>query len=284
MSETPLPPTDRLPSRTYVQPYVSDGGADQSPSSRISMLEDFKTLSDAPSTITLAPFTKSSIEPREEERSYYWPVNGNEKFSESTKAKFEKKDALPNQNSDQKAKIECEGEAPVPGFFDFNDEQFVAPPRRGCLTRASTSSMRHATREACLKKLAEIQHKHVKESQASKGEILSNFLIQCNRCEQSIPDAHWHCSVCDGGDYDICVKCAGKGHMCQDEHHWLIKRFFKDGRIITSTTETIAPKKLIKTEAKKDIPGAFTPDTKVEAESLPERAERTCNACIRGKL
>lgn len=112
----------------------------------------------------------------------------------------------------------------------------------------------------------------------------TTFTICCNNCDVAIPDAHWHCSICDNGDFDLCAGCVDKGILCGEVDHWLIKRFVQDGKVINSTTETIAPKKLSNAEvSEKDIPGAFTSNNKVEEspESLDET--RTCNSCVGGK-
>lgn len=125
--------------------------------------------------------------------------------------------------------------------------------------------------------------------------IRAPFAICCNNCDVAIPNIHWHCSICDDGDFDLCAKCVEKGVLCDAPGHWLIKRFLDDGKVITSTTETIAPKKDFKAEpesshAKKDtniesekeIPGAFTSENK---ETVEERidAGRTCNSCVNSK-
>ena len=283
MTETPMLTAHHLPSRTYVQPYVSDVGADQSPSSRISMAEDFKTLSAAPSTITLTPFTKSNIEVQEEKPvtdqppPYFWPVSHGGPFSDTTKAKFEQKKCggiCPYLQ--KKARQEKSDEAPVPGFFDFNDEQFISPARR------EIPSLTDYARSNDLKELANVQKQHIVTRAANKLAIPSAFLIQCNRCDGSIPTSHWHCSVCDGGDYDLCLKCVDKGLLCENDEHWLVKRTFKDNKIVSSTTETIKPRKVSGGE-RKVIPGAFTAESKTEAVSTPT-PERTCNACVQGEL
>lgn len=68
------------------------------------------------------------------------------------------------------------------------------------------------------------------------------FCIDCNHCGRSIANAHYHCSICENGDYDLCLQCVGAGASCRGEGHWLIKRTVKDGVVTNSTTETIAPR------------------------------------------
>lgn len=68
------------------------------------------------------------------------------------------------------------------------------------------------------------------------------FAVYCNSCDKTIPDAHYHCSTCDEGDFDLCQACIDVGITCHGEGHWLIKRMIRDGAIVTSTTERKAPK------------------------------------------
>ena len=105
--------------------------------------------------------------------------------------------------------------------------------------------------------------------------------VYCNACDAPMADAHFHCSICDGGDYDLCEACVARGVLCRGEDHWLIKRFIKDGKVVNSTTERVSPRKALPIEAdiEKDIPGAFTQETKTLAEE-PQRATRTCNSCV----
>ena len=102
-------------------------------------------------------------------------------------------------------------------------------------------------------------------------------------------DVHYHCSICDAGDFDLCKSCVEDGKLCTGEGHWLVKRFIKDGKVISSTTERLPPKSkskdtlvdLIKSEVEKAVPGAFTEDGKtLHEESLAPT--RTCNSCIQG--
>ena len=245
--------TDRLPSRSYIHPYVSNDTVDQTPSSRISTLEDWKTLSAVPSTITLTPSIKDNIEiQKDQSPAYHWPISHNGNFSDTTKVKFENKTTPHHSDQEMKVEADDEDEASLPRFF--------------------------SPREQCLAQLAVIQHKHAALRNIHKNTIPANFTIYCNHCDRPVPDAHWHCGICDGGDYDLCQDCVKQGRLCANDDHWLIKRFLKDGEVINSTTETMAPKKSSKLETK-DIPGAFTSDIKTDA---VENLERTCNSCVRG--
>ena len=107
--------------------------------------------------------------------------------------------------------------------------------------------------------------------------------VYCNQCDVAMADAHFHCSICDGGDYDLCENCVTGGKLCPGEGHWLIKRFIKDGKVINSTTERIQPRKMKPVQpvedVEKEIPGAFTDETKTLAE-VPRTPTRTCNSCV----
>jgi hypothetical protein len=107
------------------------------------------------------------------------------------------------------------------------------------------------------------------------------FCIDCNNCGKSIPNEHYHCSICDAGDFDLCQGCIDRGVTCDGNEHWLIKRSIKGGRVIPSITETIEPKKAGDKTAETQDMKERIPLNEYEDESV---AERTCNSCIRGKL
>ncbi|OKL62980.1 hypothetical protein UA08_02066 [Talaromyces atroroseus] len=126
----------------------------------------------------------------------------------------------------------------------------------------------------------------------------SMYCIDCNNCGGSILGEHYHCSICDGGDYDLCSACVDAGVSCPGEDHWLLKRLVQNGVIINSTTETIAPKRLrsspsaVPTDntAPAEEPKIEDKETVVEntknvvEEPVQEKLaanERTCNACFR---
>jgi next-to-BRCA1 protein 1 len=107
------------------------------------------------------------------------------------------------------------------------------------------------------------------------------FCIDCNNCGKSIPHEHYHCSICDAGDFDLCQGCVDRGVTCDGEEHWLIKRSIRGGMVIPSVTETIAPKKPISKPVGTQDMKESVPLNEYEDESV---AERTCNSCIRGDL
>ncbi|KAK9782576.1 hypothetical protein SCAR479_00919 [Seiridium cardinale] len=67
------------------------------------------------------------------------------------------------------------------------------------------------------------------------------FTVCCNSCDRAVPNAHFHCSTCDDGDFDLCQDCVNQGISCYNDQHWLIKRTIQDGQITYSTTH-VAPK------------------------------------------
>lgn len=94
---------------------------------------------------------------------------------------------------------------------------------------------------------------------------LPTFSIDCNHCGQPVVDEHYHCSKCSDGDYDLCPGCISRGVTCEGDDHWLIKRTIKDGKVYSSNTQTLPPKK--KVEAPQPAP-------------VTETDQRTCNGCI----
>lgn len=109
--------------------------------------------------------------------------------------------------------------------------------------------------------------------------------VYCNNCDTPMANEHYHCNICDDGDYDLCRACVDAGHHCPGDGHWLIKRLVKNGQVINSTTETVSPKP--KFGEPSEMPGAFTEEKKVEDEEAEEEQidepHRTCNACVNGK-
>ncbi|KAL2023787.1 hypothetical protein VTK56DRAFT_1054 [Thermocarpiscus australiensis] len=109
-----------------------------------------------------------------------------------------------------------------------------------------------------------------------------NYAVCCNSCDRTIPDAHYHCSTCDDGDFDLCQECVDRGITCKGPSHWLIKRFVKNGLIINSTTERLAPKP----KQKPQSPEAPAPAPAAAERIIPVFNDflyssiRTCNCCV----
>jgi len=110
--------------------------------------------------------------------------------------------------------------------------------------------------------------------------IHANYAVCCNSCDQAIPDAHYHCSTCDDGDFDLCQDCVARGVTCKGTNHWLIKRFVKNGIIINSTTERLAPKpKAQPKPVPHPAPAAAERIIPVFNDNLYS-SMRTCNCCV----
>lgn len=261
---------DRLPTRCYVHPYISDPVKAENDLLEESKIDAY-VRKNYPSAATLVPSVKSSSESQHEEaedtnpkpsKSHYWPISENGGFSEATMNAFQKKDISPAAAKEKQAENDFEDKEPVPRFFSTKND-FTAVDDHSNITEA-LESMR-------------------KVNLLDYSAPSNSFTICCNNCDKPIPGAHWHCSICERGDFDLCQDCVEKGCLCDSEDHWLIKRFVKGGKVINSTTETIAPKKATKIE-EKAIPGAFTSDIKREDIHESLDLSRTCNSCVGGEI
>lgn len=149
------------------------------------------------------------------------------------------------------------------------------------------------------------------------------YAVCCNSCAVSIPGAHYHCSTCEDGDFDLCQSCIDQGITCHSDNHWLIKRTIVDGNIIKSSTEKISPKPQPKPKAAQPEPiiaptypncllpvVSQTPAVSAATQrpsdyrsppvygtpvslmpAVPDapawatsEAQRTCNACLHGRI
>ncbi|KAJ4374495.1 hypothetical protein N0V86_007364 [Didymella sp. IMI 355093] len=103
------------------------------------------------------------------------------------------------------------------------------------------------------------------------------WVVYCNNCNHPMDDEHFHCSVCDNGDYDLCPACVDSGIHCPGDGHWMVKRFVKNGNVVNSTTQRIPPK--VKIAETKEVPGAFTDEK--QSVTYEDDATRTCNSCVK---
>lgn len=132
------------------------------------------------------------------------------------------------------------------------------------------------------------------------------FAVSCNSCARTAPGAHYHCSTCEDGDFDLCQSCIDQGITCHSDDHWLIKRTVVDGHIIKSSTEKISPKpkpKVAKPEPQLPsiryptcvppfgvspmapaVPATYIPSTYGNPAPVSFGSMRTCNTCLNGKL
>jgi next-to-BRCA1 protein 1 len=110
-----------------------------------------------------------------------------------------------------------------------------------------------------------------------KPSVCTSWVVYCNNCNHPMEDEHFHCSVCDGGDYDLCPACVDTGIHCPGSGHWMVKRFVKNGCVVNSTTQRIPPK--VKADEAQEIPGAFTDEK--QSVTYEEEPTRTCNCCVK---
>jgi serine/threonine protein kinase len=60
--------------------------------------------------------------------------------------------------------------------------------------------------------------------------------VTCDECGRVATDAHYHCSVCNQGDFDLCPRCVSVGISCYNDGHKLSRRVLKYCRFINETT------------------------------------------------
>lgn len=101
------------------------------------------------------------------------------------------------------------------------------------------------------------------------------YAVYCNICNVNVDSVHYHCGVCDSGDFDLCERCVEEGKHCNNAQHWMIKRTIANGEVISSR-ELIASTTAI--VAKKSETLNHKEEEKVVDE--PQDASgRTCNCC-----
>ncbi|KAI1380912.1 hypothetical protein F4677DRAFT_405112 [Hypoxylon crocopeplum] len=177
--------------------------------------------------------------------------------------------------------------APSASQMSRIDELINAARKRETIQATARTQEREETQfPDVLATTLEAEEEGMKEETMNVPSIpMRPFTVCCNSCDRAVPDAHFHCSTCDDGDFDLCQECVNQGITCYSEGHWLIKRTIKDGQINYSTTH-IAPKPS-RPQAKKEVP--------VPSVSLPLRPaeserraptwhishnDRTCNCCV----
>ncbi|KAF2264943.1 hypothetical protein CC78DRAFT_532810 [Lojkania enalia] len=104
-----------------------------------------------------------------------------------------------------------------------------------------------------------------------------SWVVFCNHCKKPMEDEHFHCSICDHGDYDLCPTCVDAGIHCPGSGHWMVKRFVQNGSVLNSTTERVPPKK---PQVGHEMPGAFTEEKPPHVYEV-EEPTRTCNCCVK---
>lgn len=171
---------------------------------------------------------------------------------------------------------EGEGEAPVPRPF---------PARKGKSLFEVGAASRYLPL-TCPEFFAQLQNISPQRELALRlkepqGATPCSWSVYCNACDRPMQNEHYHCSICDDGDYDLCGTCVDAGIHCPGEGHWLIKRFVQNGNVINSTTERIAPKD--QPDVEPGMPGAYTDEEKkLDVDESKDEYEptRTCNSCV----
>lgn len=107
------------------------------------------------------------------------------------------------------------------------------------------------------------------------------YAVYCNICTGNVDSIHYHCGICDGGDFDLCENCVSSGKHCEDAEHWMIKRTIVDGEVISSR-EVIASNTAI--VSKKAEMLNRKEEEKPEEEEPQDVAGRTCNCCCEGNI
>lgn len=71
-----------------------------------------------------------------------------------------------------------------------------------------------------------------REKISSRAEEWEEFEATCDACDEAISpyDMHYHCSICDGNNFDICQECVASGGSCYDRTHTWQKTIIVDGK------------------------------------------------------
>jgi hypothetical protein len=58
--------------------------------------------------------------------------------------------------------------------------------------------------------------------------------VYCDICTLWIQDIdiHYHCGICNNGDFDVCRECIASGAFCFDQSHKLVKRTAKENTLV----------------------------------------------------
>lgn len=168
---------------------------------------------------------------------------------------------------------EKEDEAPLPRSFTARQSKCSELPRQQCITLTETDNC-----AGFFNNLATASYNADLAFRPKPNNLCTSWVVYCNNCNHPMEDAHFHCGVCDGGDYDLCPACVDSGIHCPGMGHWMVKRFVKNGSVVNSTTERIAPK-MLKEEGSHEVPGAFTDEK--QSVVCDEEPTRTCNCCVK---
>ncbi|KAI5811615.1 hypothetical protein DFH27DRAFT_621097, partial [Peziza echinospora] len=99
------------------------------------------------------------------------------------------------------------------------------------------------------------------------------YAVYCNVCSVDVDSAHFHCGICDGGDFDLCEKCVTEGKHCLNEQHWMVKRSITNGEVVSSREYMRINFSLSSKAAE--------PAAEENEEEQAQDASRTCNCCCK---
>ncbi|CCX07078.1 hypothetical protein FPQ18DRAFT_309915 [Pyronema domesticum] len=81
----------------------------------------------------------------------------------------------------------------------------------------------------------------LEQTQPSQPETLLDGLISaaatenifCDACKDYVDGFHYHCSICSGGDYDLCMTCVDRKNLhCPNRTHLLTSRDIVNGKAV----------------------------------------------------
>ena len=113
----------------------------------------------------------------------------------------------------------------VPHYFDDIIRLSRSPDPK---ERPSASALAEVMSDNCH---ARIQPVHV-ETILMRYAALPRMGVRCDECGTNDMDPHFHCTVCQEANFDLCQDCVGQGIHCWEPSHDLLKRVFKDGSFI----------------------------------------------------
>ncbi|MCJ1323579.1 hypothetical protein MMC10_000240 [Thelotrema lepadinum] len=94
-------------------------------------------------------------------------------------------------------------------------------------------------RPSARKLVDDFQRTQILDHVPNFSQFLSNFDsidcgfdVYCDECGMLAMDAHYHCSVCRSGDFDICPTCFADGIHCFISEHRLMKRVKRNGSFV----------------------------------------------------
>ncbi|KAE8447215.1 hypothetical protein EG329_011046 [Mollisiaceae sp. DMI_Dod_QoI] len=63
--------------------------------------------------------------------------------------------------------------------------------------------------------------------------------ICCDKCGDAINGNFNHCTICNDGYFDLCLRCVDSGYHCHTPEHWMVALRFKNGTLSGRETEIV---------------------------------------------